>query len=726
MRMPEPRLQRRCAACEEEKEKLQRQAGGQAAETPETVPPVVHEVPSGPGEPLDPAARGFFEPRFGQDFSGVRIHSDPRAAESARSVSAVAYTLGTNIVFAAGQYAPRTRGGQRLLAHELTHVIQQSAASPALVRRTFRPDELMDTSGAARGSNPVAANPDTYFHPGSVGGRPGRRALVIAGIHGGERSARELGREVESQLSSAVRTPYFHTVVVPQVNPVPTASRGAGRGATRVADLNREFGTGYTSPSPYARRITSLVNEFDPERILSVHAISSATLGGIFLDPIHARLPPRPGESRRGVDIRSYPAVGTPAERETAFTGDPANLEAMHLTERMIGVVRPGTPTPDPTGGNRPTPSRPASRYPSSAGTASPYSLIYPLQGSMSGGVSLGTWASGHGKTVVTIEIPGYGAARSVWGGYLPSVWEFLRQPPAGTPGAGGTTTTGGTEVQRMSVRIARRTEGRIQRNRITSADLRRQRNATLDRFMRRVYDYQVDIWRARGVSYVGSIAARERMTLSAGDVLPGRSVSLDRDVASSHLLPLLAAARSDLAGARAAGVSNARNITGIRVRSGYRPAREQLGIWEREYPRYYGDFRAHHRTPPGEEFGDQAARDFAAYINERVFSPGYSPHQRARAVDLTYERNGVWATADSDPANIASWRASWLFSWLQGNAARFGFVQNPDLNEPWHWEYRPGLALLIRFLRWLAEILRRFFGLEAPAQGSGSASPTG
>ncbi len=71
--------------------------------------------------------RGFFEPRFGQDFSQVRVHADAVASDSARSIGALAYTVGHDIVFAGGQYAPDNRAGQRLLAHELTHVVQQGA-----------------------------------------------------------------------------------------------------------------------------------------------------------------------------------------------------------------------------------------------------------------------------------------------------------------------------------------------------------------------------------------------------------------------------------------------------------------------------------------------------------------------------------------------------------------------------------------------------------------------
>jgi hypothetical protein len=79
------------------------------------------------GQPLPDSARSFLEPRFGHDFSKVRVHHDHQAAESARLVNAQAYTVGQDIVFGAGRYAPGTSSGQRLLAHELTHVVQQAA-----------------------------------------------------------------------------------------------------------------------------------------------------------------------------------------------------------------------------------------------------------------------------------------------------------------------------------------------------------------------------------------------------------------------------------------------------------------------------------------------------------------------------------------------------------------------------------------------------------------------
>ena len=113
-----------CAACR--RKGLQRQADLSAS----TAPPIVHEVLGSPGRPLDANTSAFMGPRFGHDFSQVRVHTDARAAESAQAVNALAYTVGRDVVFGTGQYAPGTMAGRKLLAHELAHVVQQ-ARSPS-------------------------------------------------------------------------------------------------------------------------------------------------------------------------------------------------------------------------------------------------------------------------------------------------------------------------------------------------------------------------------------------------------------------------------------------------------------------------------------------------------------------------------------------------------------------------------------------------------------------
>ena len=156
-------IQRKCAACESgeglcpkcaEEEEIQRKSLSpsttpflwrqtkepqeeeeflQAKETSGRAPQVSSEVVQnintlrGGGQPLPESARSFFEPRFGHDFSRVRVHTDAKAAESAHMVRALAYMVGQDIVFATGQYAPTTGAGRELIAHELAHVVQQGA-----------------------------------------------------------------------------------------------------------------------------------------------------------------------------------------------------------------------------------------------------------------------------------------------------------------------------------------------------------------------------------------------------------------------------------------------------------------------------------------------------------------------------------------------------------------------------------------------------------------------
>jgi len=94
-----------------------------------------HPIPS-EGRPLPESVRAFFEPRFGRDFSHVRVHSDDRAARSAGAINAQAFTTGRNIVFGSGQYSPESTSGRKLLAHELTHVVQQgSGVRPSMIQR---------------------------------------------------------------------------------------------------------------------------------------------------------------------------------------------------------------------------------------------------------------------------------------------------------------------------------------------------------------------------------------------------------------------------------------------------------------------------------------------------------------------------------------------------------------------------------------------------------------
>jgi hypothetical protein len=115
-------IQRKCAACETSGADQDR--AGEAAAA----------VGDG-GAPLTPELRHYFEPRFGRDFSDVRLHTDSRAAIAANAIGARAYTIGADLAFARGEYAPASREGVRLIAHELTHVAQQARGAHPAIRR---------------------------------------------------------------------------------------------------------------------------------------------------------------------------------------------------------------------------------------------------------------------------------------------------------------------------------------------------------------------------------------------------------------------------------------------------------------------------------------------------------------------------------------------------------------------------------------------------------------
>ncbi len=104
-------------------------------------PPIVRQTLGGSGSPLDSSTRTDMESRFGRDFGDVRVHTDDKAAQSARAIDAHAYTFGNDIVFGEGQFAPQSQASRALLAHELTHVVQQGAAPThsATVRRQAAP-----------------------------------------------------------------------------------------------------------------------------------------------------------------------------------------------------------------------------------------------------------------------------------------------------------------------------------------------------------------------------------------------------------------------------------------------------------------------------------------------------------------------------------------------------------------------------------------------------------
>lgn len=102
--------------------------------------PIAHNKTTSWGQPLDAATRRFFEAGFGHDFGRVRVHTDTEAAESVKFLNARAYTVGVDVFFGPGQYAPKEDWGRELLAHELVHVVQQGANEAGTQRSVFHDD----------------------------------------------------------------------------------------------------------------------------------------------------------------------------------------------------------------------------------------------------------------------------------------------------------------------------------------------------------------------------------------------------------------------------------------------------------------------------------------------------------------------------------------------------------------------------------------------------------
>ena len=192
-----PEVQRMCAECEEE---LGKNAGAPVRRKEQTadVPPITPSVDAniralrGGGSALPTATRAFFEPRFGADFSDLRVHTGARADEAAESIGARAFTIGRNIVFGAGQYAPESQQGRTLLAHELTHTVQQAGAGgihepiqqkvdeESFAKRGGKIEEVGDTTGGGFGEGTSESNEFLLwnYNVGSPEPRAGHRKYL--------------------------------------------------------------------------------------------------------------------------------------------------------------------------------------------------------------------------------------------------------------------------------------------------------------------------------------------------------------------------------------------------------------------------------------------------------------------------------------------------------------------------------------------------------------------
>lgn len=173
-----PVLQRKCTGCEDEEKEPVRTKHAPSASSG-SVPDTGAAVSAAGrgGTPLPPQARSFFERRFGRDFTAVRLHTGADAAAGAQAVQARAYTIGNDIVFGAGEFAPATSQGKWLLAHELAHTLQQAATVP---HRKIQRRQVCDENGACHEEPDVAPGPSAPAGPAQQA-LPGGSAAVSQG-----------------------------------------------------------------------------------------------------------------------------------------------------------------------------------------------------------------------------------------------------------------------------------------------------------------------------------------------------------------------------------------------------------------------------------------------------------------------------------------------------------------------------------------------------------------
>jgi len=311
----QPLLQRKCACgnstglaaseCEECKQKLQRRAGD--GDAPAVAPPIVHEVLKSPGQPLDREARAFMEPRFGHDFSRVRIHTDDNAAESARAVNALAYTVGSNIVLGHGKHAPSSISDRRLLAHELTHVVQQGESTlPPVGALAIGPPQSKDEDRADVLASAVMAGSSAS---------PSLSSLTMSLLQrqdAGKKEAQKLPQTEVQQNNPEVKTPDVISgagavVVEPLCAPKALARQDF---LTHQGATTNDFG------------LTSLATSLVTYPTVSTVAVK----GGVVVSPTSAALPQIPsvytgagrfvegdaevlGQESRGCPSKKYPLL---------------------------------------------------------------------------------------------------------------------------------------------------------------------------------------------------------------------------------------------------------------------------------------------------------------------------------------------------------------------------------------------------------------------------------
>jgi outer membrane protein OmpA-like peptidoglycan-associated protein len=346
-----------CEECKKKETTLQRHPDGSAGTN--SIPPIVREVLDSPGQPLDRNTRTFFEPRFGRDFSQVRVHTDTKAADSATSVNALAYTVGHDVVFGPGQYESQDEKSHHLLAHELTHVVQQASGRVGTDSESkARASEEMISRGKAIDSSSLGDSPVSLQKAGKDDPLGGSAAASAAShesteppIDGFEFDKTEIPREHLQRLAALrarlISVPSATVILTGHTDTVGTEKYNEGLGLRRAIAV-REFLTKQKGASPVRIKVASK-GETEP----------AAGQPPAKLDPSKGEKNAR--NRRVELQVIGLPPMETPTDRTTREPAkqpskestfgptDPSKKKPLDLN--LPKDYQPTPPKPTPSGG---------------------------------------------------------------------------------------------------------------------------------------------------------------------------------------------------------------------------------------------------------------------------------------------------------------------------------------------------------------------------------------
>jgi outer membrane protein OmpA-like peptidoglycan-associated protein len=359
-------LQRKCRCEQGTGDELvqSREAPGSSPRVPAGFPAQVASLRGG-GVPLSPAQRGFFEPRFGHDFGAVRLHTGAPAERAAEAVQARAFTLGEDVVFGRGEYAPDSPAGRHLLAHELTHVVQQTPLvarrQPLVQRAPVQPqsadsDPATDQAAAAtQGSAPPATAAGLGFRSqespamASWAGSTTVAEFATGSAVLTSAQSREISRIAGVQADLLARFPLSTVQVIGHADTVGGAPANLALGQTR-ADAVKEALVTAGVPGPIVT--TESLGEGRPQLVPTRDEIPEARNRGVEIR-FHAR-GRAAGKRSPGTDLPASPSTSlklSPPTREPqlspAGSSDPVPLGTRqipapteHLDEFLGGLVQ--------------------------------------------------------------------------------------------------------------------------------------------------------------------------------------------------------------------------------------------------------------------------------------------------------------------------------------------------------------------------------------------------